>query len=356
MKKLQIFISSTWEDLKEERQAAVETILKMEHIPAGMELFAEENQEQMKAIEKWIADSDIFLLVLGGRYGTVNKETRKSYIHMELEYAKSIKKPIMICVMKEVFVKQKKRKADDYLLDKYDEHLDDYKKFKDDITRTSLVTYFGSIYELKEQIYATLNKMQRDANLVGWVKGSSIQSYDNALYTGLNRICLSNEHENMSHAIETASIIELMFNSAVTFLHRYENSIIKAICKGCELKVLLSNPHSTIFTSQEEEFVDIHRAYNYSLDTMEIISKSLFFLRRFKDADKNNKVTLKYMRCFATCSLIFIDDEICHITPYLPYKGSQQTISFQFVKNDTDFYMRLKESFNDSWDNAGSSQ
>ena len=33
-KKLQVFVSSTYTDLKEERQAAVETILDADHIPA----------------------------------------------------------------------------------------------------------------------------------------------------------------------------------------------------------------------------------------------------------------------------------------------------------------------------------
>jgi len=37
--KYQVFISSTFKDLIEERQAAVEAILKAGHIPAGMELF-----------------------------------------------------------------------------------------------------------------------------------------------------------------------------------------------------------------------------------------------------------------------------------------------------------------------------
>jgi len=39
-KKLQVFVSSTYRDLKPERQAAVEAILKAGHIPAGMELFS----------------------------------------------------------------------------------------------------------------------------------------------------------------------------------------------------------------------------------------------------------------------------------------------------------------------------
>lgn len=38
-KKLQVFVSSTYTDLIEERQAAVEAILDAGHIPAGMELF-----------------------------------------------------------------------------------------------------------------------------------------------------------------------------------------------------------------------------------------------------------------------------------------------------------------------------
>ena len=38
-KRLQVFVSSTYTDLKEERQAAVEAILTAGQIPAGMELF-----------------------------------------------------------------------------------------------------------------------------------------------------------------------------------------------------------------------------------------------------------------------------------------------------------------------------
>ena len=46
MKKLQVFISSTYIDLKNERQAAVEAVLDAGHIPAGMELFKAGNETQ----------------------------------------------------------------------------------------------------------------------------------------------------------------------------------------------------------------------------------------------------------------------------------------------------------------------
>jgi hypothetical protein len=86
-KKLQVFVSSTYIDLKEERQAAVEAILTAGHIPAGMELFTAGDQSQMQVIKRWIDESDVFLLILGGRYGSIEPQSQKSYIHLEYEYA-----------------------------------------------------------------------------------------------------------------------------------------------------------------------------------------------------------------------------------------------------------------------------
>lgn len=50
-KKLQVFISSTFTDMQEERQAAVEAILKCGHIPAGMELFSADNKNNLKLLK-----------------------------------------------------------------------------------------------------------------------------------------------------------------------------------------------------------------------------------------------------------------------------------------------------------------
>ncbi|MFM8306490.1 MAG: DUF4062 domain-containing protein, partial [Microcystis aeruginosa] len=88
-KKLQVFISSTYTDLLPERQAAVEAILRAGHIPAGMELFAAGDKSQMEIIKRWIDDSDVFLLILGGRYGSIEPESGKSYVQIEYEYALS---------------------------------------------------------------------------------------------------------------------------------------------------------------------------------------------------------------------------------------------------------------------------
>jgi hypothetical protein len=100
-KKLQVFVSSTYDDLRAERQAAVEAILIAKHIPAGMELFSADDEAVMEAIKRWIEESDVYLLILGGRYGSIEPHSKKSYIEIEYDYAVSIHKPFFACVVHE---------------------------------------------------------------------------------------------------------------------------------------------------------------------------------------------------------------------------------------------------------------
>src|SRR5436305_11172698 len=109
-KKLQVFVSSTYADMKAERQAAVEAILQAGHIPAGMELFAAGSESQLEVIRRWIDDSDVFMLILGGRYGTVEKKSGKSYVELEYDYAVEKGKPHFAATIHERFLDEKVKK------------------------------------------------------------------------------------------------------------------------------------------------------------------------------------------------------------------------------------------------------
>lgn len=65
----------------EERRAAVQAVLDAGHIPAGMELFKAGNQSQLATIYKWIDASDVYMLILGGRYGSI--ETFSCILHSQ---------------------------------------------------------------------------------------------------------------------------------------------------------------------------------------------------------------------------------------------------------------------------------
>lgn len=85
-KRYQVFISSTYADLKDERQHVLKTLMEMDCIPAGMEMFPAADEEQWEFIKKIIDDCDYYLLIIGGRYGSLSEEGI-SYTEKEFNYA-----------------------------------------------------------------------------------------------------------------------------------------------------------------------------------------------------------------------------------------------------------------------------
>jgi hypothetical protein len=83
-KRYQVFVSSTYADLKEERQHVTQALMEMDCIPAGMELFPATDEEQWEFIKRIIDDCD--LLIIGGRYGSTTDEGI-SYTEKEYDYA-----------------------------------------------------------------------------------------------------------------------------------------------------------------------------------------------------------------------------------------------------------------------------
>ena len=69
-KRYQVFVSSTFADLKEERRKVIQTLMEMDCIPSGMEIFPAADEEQWEFIKKVISDCDYYILIIGGRYGS----------------------------------------------------------------------------------------------------------------------------------------------------------------------------------------------------------------------------------------------------------------------------------------------
>ena len=168
-KKLQVFISSTYVDLIEERQAAVEAILKAGHIPAGMELFTASNKSQWDIITRWIDESDIYMLILGGRYGSIENESQKSYTHLEYEYAQSKGKPLFAVVIEEPALDLRKSK---------DIEKDNPEKLKE--FRKKVLSYMSSFFtdnkDIKLAVHESMGQITQDYDLTGWIRGNNQSS------------------------------------------------------------------------------------------------------------------------------------------------------------------------------------
>lgn len=169
-KKLQVFVSSTYTDLREERQAAVEAILTAGHIPAGMELFAAGDESQMKVIKRWIDESDVYLLILGGRYGSLEPKTQKSYIHLEYEYAIEKGKPFFAIVINEEFAKERV-KAHPLGVGVFEtENAAKLKEFRAQVA-SKMVRFWRDSKDIKLAILETMSEFSRREDLTGWVQG-----------------------------------------------------------------------------------------------------------------------------------------------------------------------------------------
>lgn len=192
--RLQVFISSTFTDLREERQAAVEAILSAGHIPAGMELFAAGDESQMEVIKQWIDQSDVFLLILGQRYGSIEPKSGQSYVHLEYEHALSKGKPLFACVIDDAALQNSIENGSS-------ENTKQFDAFRD-LVKGRMVEFWKEPKDIQLAIHKKLNELARRKDLVGWIRANS-QANLPALSDELTR--LSKENSELRNELATRS-------------------------------------------------------------------------------------------------------------------------------------------------------
>lgn len=172
-KKLQVFISSTFVDMKEERQACVEAILKAGHIPAGMELFTANDKSQLEIIKRWINDSDMLVLLLGGRYGSIEATSGKSYTELEYRYAVESGKTVFAMIQSDESIIEKKQRLTNVPVVEVDRPAQ-YLEFKQ-FAQKKLCSFFEDAKDVKYELAQTINNLISEREFSGWVSGREVQ-------------------------------------------------------------------------------------------------------------------------------------------------------------------------------------
>ncbi|XZJ40751.1 DUF4062 domain-containing protein [Clostridium perfringens] len=182
-KKLQIFISSTYLDLQEEREAAVEAVLGSKHIPAGMELFRAGNKSQLETIKKWINESDIYMLILGGRYGSIEPDSGKSYTQLEYEYALEKEMPIFAVVLKDEFLHKKAaNKEADVMKDISNPKFQEFKN----LVMSKMIKEVEDCKDIKLAIKDSIIELDEEYDLVGWVRATEVEDNNDVIQENMN--------------------------------------------------------------------------------------------------------------------------------------------------------------------------
>ena len=164
-KRYQVFVSSTYDDLQDERKEVMQALLELDCIPAGMELFPASSEDQWSLIKRVIDDCDYYILIIGGRYGSVGPEGI-SYTQMEFEYALKTGKPIIS------FIHKNPASIPTGKSEQTDEGKKKLEEFKN-LAEKKLVKFWETPAELGSVVSRSMVKLMKNFPAEGWVKAGS---------------------------------------------------------------------------------------------------------------------------------------------------------------------------------------
>lgn len=163
----QVFVSSTFTDLKEERAEVIQAIWELDCIPTGMEAFVASNDSQWDVIRRVIDECDYYVLIVGGRYGTVTADGI-SYTEKEYLYAKEKGIPVLAFVH---------GAPDDIPVGKTEvdaEQREKLSRFRDSVLREYPVRQWSSAAELGGIVSRSLVREIKTTPRPGWIRNDGV--------------------------------------------------------------------------------------------------------------------------------------------------------------------------------------
>ena len=168
-KRYQVFVSSTYADLKEERQKVIQALMELDSIPAGMELFPAADEEQFDFIKRVIDDCDYYLLIVGGRYGSL---TAQGISYTEQEYDYALNRGLKVVALLH-------EKPDEIPFGKSEQHPELrnlLQSFRDRVATDRLVRFWRSADQLPGIVALSLSKTIKMFPAIGWVRADRASS------------------------------------------------------------------------------------------------------------------------------------------------------------------------------------
>ncbi len=274
-KRLQVFVSSTFTDLKAERQVAVEAILASGHIPAGMELFAADSESQMRVIEQWIDESDVYVLILGGRYGSIEPKSGKSYTHLEYEYAVKKNKPICACVARDDALEKKIKKIGRGAMEQ--EAPDKLSSFRKEVM-SRMVAMWHEPKDIQIAITNSLAFLSRKDDLLGWVRPAIEPASSSFGLDSYNR----DSHGLANKAALIREAKKEIFWIGASFHYTLPNCrqlVVDRVTAGLTFRVLIADPAGLDYKSTARSFGQTQEELGLETDrtvsACQVISASL---------------------------------------------------------------------------------
>lgn len=190
----QVFLSSTFNDLQAERDAVIKQLLQMTCIPAGMELFPASARPPWDLITKGIDASDYFVLIIGGRYGSISANTSTSYTEREYDYAVDHDVPVL------AFIHPKPEELAAKNVDQDSGLVRQLDAFRNRIRGIHTVHEWSNASQLALDVSNALLAAYADQPRPGWIRGSDERSAQTSNQAA------PDQRVNVDHALRKVAI------------------------------------------------------------------------------------------------------------------------------------------------------
>jgi hypothetical protein len=252
-KKYQVFVSSTYEDLKDERLAVINILLDNNCIPVGMEQFPASGLGVMEYISKVIDDCDYYVLIIAGRYGSIDTDG-VSFTEKEFDYAKSKGIPILAFYYKE---------PGSLLASKCETSDNGRRKlesFRLKAQKGTLARSYLSIDDLKAHVATSINKAIQDTPAPGWIRATSIQDPP---YTAISD---KNDHYS----------IENVGSFTPAGMKNISMSLFMGVDWSVNINIIVGNDYLVSIRDQNYEAIQIGYISNISFFPTTILPEQFF--------------------------------------------------------------------------------
>jgi hypothetical protein len=179
----QVFVSSTYSDLKDERRHVSETLAKAGYIPAGMELFPATDQQQLEFIKRIIDRCDYYVVIVGGRYGSL-ADDKISFTEKEYEYALSRHIPIL------AFLHERPEKIEVGKTDQSEILAKSLESFRERLARGRIVDFWAGSEELCTKVVIAIAQAINLSPGIGWIRGD--QAIDPKVLQEMEKLRIEN--------------------------------------------------------------------------------------------------------------------------------------------------------------------
>ena len=173
----QIFVSSTFKDLEKERQEVLAAVVESGNMPIGMEYFPSTSATPFEYIKTMLQKSDYYILILAGKYGSIEPSSGLSYTELEYDYAQQLGIPTMVFLHYDINnLPMSLNEVDPNIISKL-------QKFREKASK-SLAKMWSNAQELKSQVLHSIYTTIQTCPRTGWVRADSTeQNTDNFDYS-----------------------------------------------------------------------------------------------------------------------------------------------------------------------------